>query len=75
MPFSEKLLRETIQVWQPCSPEPLTLADAEEICRNVTGLFTVLRKIDERLKRAKMTDGEMNKGDAENERSTARLIS
>lgn len=68
MPFSEKLLKETLQIWQPHSSEQLTMSDAEEICQNVAGLFAVLRKIDERLKRTETTDGEM-KGDAENGRS------
>jgi len=40
--FSKEYLEKTIKVWQPYSPEPLTLEDAEEIAANMTDLFAFL---------------------------------
>ena len=44
MPLDEAFLKETIEVWQPLSAEPLTLADAREIAESMTGLFAVLAR-------------------------------
>ncbi len=44
MPFDEKFLRETIEVWSDLSPEPLTMADAQEIASSMIGLFTALAR-------------------------------
>ena len=44
-----EFIQQTIDVWQPCSKEKLTEADAIEIITNMTGLFKVLMKIDVRL--------------------------
>jgi len=43
-------LRRIIEVWQPYSKEPLTLADAEEILWSVGGFFDTLAKIDAEAK-------------------------
>lgn len=43
--WSDNFLRETIRVWQPLSREPLTAADAHEICESMVGFFTVLKRI------------------------------
>ena len=45
-----EFIQQTIDVWQPCSKEKLTEADAIEIITNMTGLLKVLMKIDARLK-------------------------
>jgi len=44
MPLNEALLRETIEVWQPLSREPLTMADAQEIAESMTGFFAALAR-------------------------------
>lgn len=44
MPFDEAFLKATLQVWQPLSAEPLTIADAEEISQAVLGFFEALRR-------------------------------
>lgn len=40
--YSKKLLEKTIQVWQPHSPEPLSLDDAQEILDNAISLYSYL---------------------------------
>ena len=40
--FSKEFLEETIKVWQPYSPTPLSLEDAREIAENMTGLFAFI---------------------------------
>jgi len=47
--WDEAFLRRTIKEWQPLSKEPLTLADAQEICDNMVGLFQVLVRIERRI--------------------------
>lgn len=44
MPFDERFLRGTIEVWQPLSVEPLTMADVQEIAESVTGFFSALAR-------------------------------
>ena len=46
--YSKEFLNKTIQVWQPYSPTPLSLNDAREITDNMTSLFNLLMKIDEK---------------------------
>lgn len=46
--FSKAFLEKTIQVWQPYSPAPLTLEDAREIAKNVTGLFCLLAELEKK---------------------------
>ena len=48
--WDEAFLKRTIDEWQPLSKEPLTLADAQEICDNMVGLFRVLMKIEQRIR-------------------------
>jgi len=43
--YSKQFLQETIQIWQPHSPEPLTLEDAQEIADNMVDLFTYLNEL------------------------------
>jgi len=43
--YSEQFLKHTIEVWQPHSPEPLTLEDAREIADNMVDLFTYLNEL------------------------------
>ncbi len=40
--YSKEFLEYTIKVWQPHSPEPLTLEDAREIADNIAELFIYL---------------------------------
>ncbi len=40
--YSKEFLNETIKVWQPFSPTPLSLNDAREITENMTALFNFL---------------------------------
>ncbi len=48
--WDEVFLKRTIDEWQPCSKEPLTLQDAQEIADNVRGLLEVLSRIEQRMK-------------------------
>ena len=50
--WDEAFLKRTIDEWQPCNKEPLTLQDAQEIADNVAGLFQVLLKVERRIRRA-----------------------
>lgn len=43
---NKEFLEKTIKVWQPYSPTPLSLEDAEEIIDNMTGLFEFLIELD-----------------------------
>lgn len=38
----EKLIDDTLAVWQPLSPRPLSREDAREIRENLTGFFLLL---------------------------------
>ena len=40
--YSKEFLKDTIQVWQPYSPTPLSSDDAREITENMTTLFNFL---------------------------------
>ena len=53
MPFDEKFLRETIEVWSDLSPEPLTMADEQEIAESMTGLFSALARCAQETKSSK----------------------
>lgn len=46
--FSKEFLEETIEVWHPYSPSPLSLEDAREIAENVTGLFYLLYELEQK---------------------------
>ena len=46
----DAFLEETIRIWQPISPIPLTLNDAREIAYNLIGLFVLLARIDQRTR-------------------------
>jgi hypothetical protein len=48
--YSNEFLNETIKVWQPHNPAPLTLNDAREITENMTALFNLLINNDGKLK-------------------------
>jgi len=50
--WDEAFLKRTIEEWQPCSREPLTLQDAQEIAENMAGLLQVLGRIDRRIRQA-----------------------
>ena len=50
--WDEAFLKRTIDEWQPCSKEPLTLQDAQEIAENVAGLLHVLERIERRIRQA-----------------------
>lgn len=43
--FSQQFLKRTIEVWQPYSPEPLTLDDAQEIADTVIPLYAYLLQL------------------------------
>ena len=47
--WDEAFLKRTIEEWQPCAKEPLTLQDAQEIADNVAGLLRILSRIDRRI--------------------------
>jgi len=47
-----EFLDETIAVWQPYSPQPLTREDAREIIHNVTGFFSILMEWEQAERRA-----------------------
>jgi len=53
--FGEALLKETIETWQDCSKERLTLHEAQQICETVLGLFKTLSRIDKRVRDAQQT--------------------
>ena len=40
--YSKEFLNKTIEIWQPYSPNPLSLNDAREITENMTALFNLL---------------------------------
>ncbi len=42
--WSDDFLDETRRTWQPLSKEPLTAADAHEICEAMVEFFTVLKR-------------------------------
>lgn len=46
--FSKEFLEETIKVWQPYSPAPLSLEDAREIAENMTGLYLLLLELEQK---------------------------
>jgi len=50
--WDEAFLKRTIEEWQPCSKEPLTLQDAQEIAENMAGLLQLLGRIDRRIRQA-----------------------
>ncbi len=43
--YDEQFLKETIRIWQPHSPEPLTLEDARVIADNMAELFIYLNDL------------------------------
>jgi hypothetical protein len=45
--FSKEFLEETIKVWQPHSPAPLTLEDAREIAETMTGLYSLVIELEQ----------------------------
>jgi len=47
--YSKEFLDETIKVWQPYCPTPLSLNDARDITENMTALFNFLIDNDEKL--------------------------
>ncbi|RLC88205.1 MAG: hypothetical protein DRJ03_03405 [Chloroflexi bacterium] len=50
-------LDETIQVWQPLSPEPLTREDAREIIENSVGFYGTLIRWAQEASVSKKSDG------------------
>lgn len=46
--YSKEFLEETIKVWQPYSPTPISFEDAREIADNMGGLFELLIYLDEK---------------------------
>lgn len=46
--FSEEFLQKTVKVWQPFSTTPLSLEDAREIAENMTELFLLLKRLDQK---------------------------
>ena len=46
--YSETFLKKTIAFWQPRSPQPLTLQDAEEIITNTVELIKHLNLLDKK---------------------------
>ena len=51
--YSEKLLKETIRVWQPSYEDELTTQDAIEILDNTISLFELLDELDRKSKEPK----------------------
>jgi len=43
--YSDQFLKQTVQIWQPHSPKPLTLEDAREIADNMAELFIYLNEL------------------------------
>ena len=43
--YSKQFLEKTIAVWQPYSPDPLTIEDAQEIADNILGLYSYLIEV------------------------------
>ena len=43
--YPKEYLEMTIRLWQPYSPETLTLDDAQEIADNVIGLYSYLLEL------------------------------
>lgn len=43
--YSKQFLEKTIAVWQPYSPDPLTIEDAQEIADNMLGLYSYLLEL------------------------------
>jgi hypothetical protein len=58
MSWSDKLIQETMRVWQPHYAEPLTRQDAEEILSNAIGYIRLLEKwdIEEKTANAGLTE-------------------
>jgi hypothetical protein len=54
MTYSKEHLERTIKVWQPYSKEPLSLADAEEICGNMANLCKYLIELDGKYGKAEL---------------------
>lgn len=48
MDYSKGFLENTIKVWQPYSPDPLTLEDAREIEENFVGLFALVLELEQK---------------------------
>ncbi len=46
--YPKNFLQKTIQVWQPHTPEPLSLEDAQEIADNLIGLYSYLLELKEK---------------------------
>lgn len=46
--YSNEFLEKTIQVWQPYSPNPLSLEDAREIAENMTDLVLLLAELEQK---------------------------
>ena len=51
--YSEEFLKRTIAFWQPRSPQPLTLQDAEEIITNTVELIKHLNLLDKKYGKPK----------------------
>ena len=50
--YSERLLTESLEVWQPYSEGPLTVCDAIEIIDNVSALFELLVELEAKYAKA-----------------------
>jgi len=46
--YSKEFLEETIKVWQPYSPTPISFEDAREIADNMGGLIEFLIYLDKK---------------------------
>jgi hypothetical protein len=60
--YSKEFLYKTIEVWQPYSPTPLSLHDAQEITENMTALFNFLIDNDRNTK-GLFLDSDQQRGD------------
>ena len=63
MPLGEAFLRETIEVWQPLSREPLTMTDAQEVAERMTEFFAVLARCAKERRMKEAQDDTLQDGD------------
>ncbi|MDP8217296.1 MAG: hypothetical protein P9M03_01060 [Candidatus Theseobacter exili] len=52
--FSDKYLKQTIEVWKPYYPEVLTFEDAREIAENTIGLYKLIMELEGHEDQAKV---------------------
>jgi hypothetical protein len=51
--YSKEFLEKTIKLWQPYSPLPLSVENAQEIAENMANLFKLLIELDKKYGKEK----------------------